>query len=67
MKKEFYFVKEQNLFIRLSEVTSFKLEGGFKNTPDNLKQCCIVVKPNSVFWCDKSHYNILIDLLFSSF
>ncbi len=63
MKKEFYYVEEQNLFIRLSEITSFKLDGGTKNIPEHLKQCCIVVKPDSVFWCDKKHYYILIELL----
>lgn len=62
MKSEFYHIEELNLSIRLDQITSFKLDGGFKNAPENLLKCCIIVNPNSVYWCDKKHYHILNSL-----
>jgi len=56
MKSEFYQIQELNLNIKLKEISSYRLDSGFKNAPEHLIKCCIVVKPNSIYWCDKEHY-----------
>lgn len=62
MKSEFYHIEELNLSIKLDQITSFKLDGGVKNLPEHLLKCCIVVNPNSVYWCDRKHYFKLNEL-----
>jgi hypothetical protein len=66
MKNEFYQIQELNLNIKLRDISSYRLDGGIKNAPIELIKCCIVVKPNSIYWCDKSHYYNLNKIFYSN-
>ena len=67
MKNEFYQIPELNLNIKLKEISSYRLDcsiKGMKNPPKEILQCCIVVNPNSVYWCNQKHYYELNKIFF---
>lgn len=59
MKNEFYFIDDLKVNIRMSEIISFQKCLNHKNEFKPVLQCLIVLKPNSVYWCDVKHYDIL--------
>lgn len=63
--KEFYFVDDLNLNVRISEISSYKLEYTLKNQHEKKHpKCCIILSTNSVYWCDAKHYDLLNKLFF---
>ncbi len=64
MENEFYHVEELNLNIKLNQITSYRLASGQKNMPEKFLECCIVVNPNSIYWCNKKHYYELNKIFF---
>jgi len=61
-KNEFYYIEELKTYVKLSEITSFKLHKEMKNLPDSFYQCCIVVG-KSVYWCNQLHFTNLKTIL----
>lgn len=61
---KFYYVDDLELNIKLEEVISFQLIDYYPSEyRGSVKTTLIVVKPKSVYRCDKKHYNNLVELL----
>lgn len=61
---KFYYVDDLELNIKLEEIISFQLiDYSFSEYKGSVKTTLIVVKPKSVYRCDKKHYNNLVELL----
>ena len=61
---KFYYVDELKLNIKLEEIISFQLiDYSPSEFRSSVKTTLIVVKPTSVYKCDKKHYNNLVELL----
>lgn len=61
---KFYYVDDLELNIKLEEIISFQLiDYSSSEFRKSVKTTLIVVKPKSVYRCDKKHYNNLVELL----
>ncbi len=58
MKAKFYFIDELKVYVRLSSITSFKLEKPLKQMGDEHLKCCIIAD-KSIYWCDAKHFHSL--------
>jgi hypothetical protein len=62
MKKEFYYVDDLNVYIRLSSIVTFLSKGAFANSELKDYRCCIVIHSETVYWCDKKHFEKLKEI-----
>lgn len=56
MKKEFYYVDELRIYIRLSNIVSFSCGGNIREYGQTQDRCCIVLFSETVYWCNAKHF-----------
>lgn len=61
-KNEFYYIEELKTYVKLSEITSFKLHKEMDSLPDSHYKCCIIVG-KSIYWCNQSNFTNLKTIL----
>ena len=62
MKKEFYYVDDLNIYIRLSSIVTFSCGNSIKGLGKQYDRCCIVIFSETVYWCDNKHFEKLKEI-----
>ena len=63
MKKEFYYVEELKIFIRLSSIVSFQLVPHINTRNEREERCLIIIYTDTVHRCDVKHFFNLQNIL----